>query len=77
MILTDSVLRGRSHERVPCSGMGTRGKEFIDLVGIFVEDSFEVNALDCNETVLDEKGVGLPILRTGAAICRCEVLEAV
>ena len=47
------------------------------MVGLLVEDLFDVDALDGGEAVFDEEGVGLPVLRIGAAVRGREVSEGV
>ena len=54
--------------------MGALGGEFVKLVGVF-ENFFNVDSLNGCEAVFDEEGVGLPIRRIGAAVCRCEIFE--
>ena len=76
LILTRGVLHRRPHPWLPCLGVGAWGDEFVDFVR-FLENLFEVDALDCGEAIFDEEGVGLPVLRAGTAICRCEVFDGV
>ena len=73
--LTHGVLRRR-----PYSGLfGLTGSalsdEFVEFVGI-PEHSLNVGALDCGIAVFHEEGVGLPVWGAGAAIYRCNVLDA-
>lgn len=55
---------------------GACGGELVDFVWVS-EYLFDVDALDSREAIFDEEAVGLPILRTGAALRRCEVFESV
>ena len=54
--------------------MSVPGNELERYVG-FLEDFFDVQALDCGVAVFDEEGVRLPVWGVGAAVCCCEIPE--
>ena len=54
--------------------MGANCDELVNGVRLF-EDLFNVEALDCSVAIFDEKGVGLPVFRTGATARCCEIIR--
>lgn len=75
-VLTNGILARCPYPGFARFGIGSSGKKFVHLVRSS-DHFFDIDALDRREAVFDEKGVGLPFLRAGAAVCRCEVFEGV
>ena len=75
-LLTNSILARCPYPGFPRFGVGSSGNKFVHVVRPS-DNFFDIDALDGREAVLDEKGVGLPVLPAGAAFRRCEVFKGV